>query len=205
MNIETGHATDLISEFEGPIDLLASDPPYAFGGSVGEHELSAAVAIALREAARKLRAGHWAVIFCASSWRSTNYMVEAMRGVLHPVRIATWVKPRTTTKARTTGWGWATVNVMAFRRGKDALKREPVGVDHCVRAPVKNGRRAELPPEVADWAVAPFVVPGGVMLDPFAGSGALVAASERAGMIGRGFDIDASVGSGFAPISEEPK
>lgn len=193
MQILHGHATDLITEFEGKIDLLATDPPYAFGGSVGEHELSAAVAVALREAAKLLRPGHWAVVYCASSWRSTNYMVEAMRGVLQPVRIAPWVKPSANTKAKTTGWGWSTVNVIAFRRGKDALKRAPVGFDHCVCDTVKDGRRAQLPEKVADWSVAPFVVPGGVMLDPFAGSGALCAAAERAGMTAIGFDIDETV------------
>ncbi|MEK9752551.1 MAG: hypothetical protein VW338_04980 [Rhodospirillaceae bacterium] len=193
MQIINGHAIDLVANFEGPAHLLASDPPYAFGGQVGEHELSAAVAVALREAGKKLAPGCWAVIFCAASWRSTNYMVEAMRGVLQPVRIATWVKPSTTCKARTTGWGYSSVNVIAFRRGKDGLKRQPSGVDYILADPVRSGRRAQLPPEVADWAVTPFLVPGGRMIDPFAGSGELCRASERGGMVATGFDIDPAV------------
>jgi DNA modification methylase len=55
--------------------------------------------------------------------------------------------------------------------------------------PVKNGRRAQLPQSVCDWAVAPYAVPGGTFLDPFAGSGALVQAAERAGMRATGFEI----------------
>lgn len=195
MIIETGHAVDLIDRFDEPIDLLATDPPYAFGGSGGEHELSAAVAVTLRECAYRVRSGHWAVIFCASSWRSTNYMVEAVRGILQPVRIATWVKPHATTKARVTGWAYSTVNVIAFRRGKDALKRQPLGADFCIADPVKKGRRAELPSEVADWAVKPFAVDGGVMLDPFAGSGTLCKAAELRGMCAYGFDVDPTVSS----------
>ncbi|KKM79299.1 hypothetical protein LCGC14_1351340 [marine sediment metagenome] len=190
MKIQHGHAVDLIAKFNEQIDLLASDPPYAFGGSTGEHELSAAVAIALRESARLLKPGCWCVVYCASSWRSTNYMIEAMRGILQPIRVATWCKPNAVSKARTTGWGWATVNVVAFRRGKDKLQRQPIGLDYIEAKAVKTGRRAELPSCVADWSIAPFVVPGGVILDPFAGSGALLLAGERANMTAIGFDID---------------
>ena len=52
-----------------------------------------------------------------------------------------------------------------------------------------NGRRAEMPPDVARWAVAPFAVKGGVMLDPFAGSTVLCEAAEEAGMRAVGFDL----------------
>lgn len=58
-----GDALDLIQSFTEPIDLLVTDPPYAFGGSGGEHALSATVAVVLREAARRLASGSWAVIF----------------------------------------------------------------------------------------------------------------------------------------------
>lgn len=57
------------------------------------------------------------LVMCAASWRSTAYMVEAVRGVVEPVRIATWCKPQARTKARTTGWAWASVNVIAFKKG----------------------------------------------------------------------------------------
>src|SRR4051812_15850840 len=71
-----GDALDLIQSFNPamPLDLLVTDPPYAFGGSGDEHALSATVAVVLREAAQRLRRGSWAVIFSAASWRSTAYM-----------------------------------------------------------------------------------------------------------------------------------
>jgi len=45
-----------------------------------------------------------------------------------------------------------------------------------------RGRRAQPLKAVADWAIEPFAVRGGLFLDPFAGSGALCLAAERAGM-----------------------
>lgn len=171
-------------------DLIATDPPYAFSGRGAEHEMTATVAVVLRESAQLLKPGRWMLVMCASSWRSTAYMVEALRGVLAPVRIGTWCKPIARTKTRTAGWAWASVNVVAFRSGKNG---EDVGVsdilDHITAAPVTVGRRAQLPPEVADWLVAPFAVRGGRLLDPFAGSAEILRAGERAGMESCGIEI----------------
>lgn len=170
------------------IDLLITDPPYAFGGSGDEHEISATVAVTLREAATRMNRGAWAVVFCASSWRSTQYMADAMRGILTPVRTGTWVKPQSRSKVRTPGWAWASVNVLVLRKGKSEHGCPSELLDWIEAPPVMNGRRAELPAAVADWSVAPFVVPGGLAVDPFAGSGALIDAAERAGMEGIGYE-----------------
>lgn len=186
--IRAGDSLELIlAETETP-DLIVTDPPYAFGGAGAEHELSATVAVVLRECATRLRKGSWMLVMCASSWRSTQYMVDAVRGVVDPVRVATWCKPTVRTKTRTAGWAWASVNVVAFRKGKASDPVPSALLDHITAAPVVNGRRAELPPEVADWMVSPFAIAGGVMLDPFAGSGALVAAAERHGMRAIGYE-----------------
>ncbi len=171
-------------------DLIVTDPPYAFGGSGGEHALSATVAIVLREAATRLAKGRWMLVMCASSWRSTSYMVESVRGIVEPVRIATWCKPAAKTKVETTGWKWASVNVVAFRKGKAIDDCAASDLDHILAAPLIKGRRAELPPEVAQWMVKPFAVPGGNFLDPFAGSGAIVKAAAECGMRARGYERD---------------
>lgn len=184
-----GDALDLLGQSTVAPDLIVTDLPYAFGGTGDEHAISATVAIVLREAAQRLAKGRWMLVFCASSWRSTAYMVEAVRGVVEPVRIGTWCKPAARTKTRTPGWQWASVNVVAFRKGKSEAEPAPV-LDHITAPPLVNGRRAELPPEVADWAVAPFAVPGGAFLDPFAGSGALLCAAERAGMLATGYEAN---------------
>lgn len=189
-DIRQGHALDLIAAFDGEADLIATDPPYALSGEGAEHALSATVATALRESAYRLRKGGWAIVFAASSWRSTYYVVESVRGVLEPIRIGTWLKPVTRTKVRTPGWAWASVNVIAFRRPGAPGVGEPSDLlDYVIAAPEMNGRRAQLPPQVAKWAVAPFAVAGGVMLDPFAGSTVLCQAAEEAGMRAVGFDL----------------
>lgn len=193
--IRRGHALDLIEGIEKKsLDLLATDPPYAFGGSGGEHALSATVATVLREGAYRLKPGAWAVVFCASSWRSTFYMVEAVRGLLEPVRIGTWAKPVVQTKVRTPGWAWATVNVLVMRRpgGDRGLYKAPDEAlpDFIVEPVVRVGRRAQLPEAVARWAVQPYTLDRGNMLDPFAGSGALLRAASDAGMYALGFEIE---------------
>lgn len=170
-------------------DLIATDPPYAFSGNGAEHEMTATVAIVLRESAKLLKPGGWMLVMCASSWRSTAYMVEALRGVLIPVRIATWCKLAARTKVRTVGWQWTSVNVLAFRNGKSATLPATEVLDHITAEPVVKGRRAQLPAIVADWMIAPFAVPGGKMLDPFAGSGELVRSADRAGMHATGCEL----------------
>lgn len=203
MDIRQGHALDLIEQLEESPDLVVTDPPYAFGGSGDEHALSATVATVLRESARRLKSGGWMLVMCASSWRSTSYMVESVRGIVEPVRIATWCKPAARTKVKTAGWEWASVNVVAFKKGKPE-KRHPafhdssVGLDHITAAPVVKGRRAELPPEVAAWMVRPFASHGGLLLDPFAGSGAILRAGESFGMRVIGFEKSPGVSAEVA-------
>ncbi len=184
-----GHALDLIEHLEESPDLIATDPPYAFGGSGDEHAISATVATVLRESARRLKKGRWMLVMCAASWRSTSYMVESVRGVVEPVRIATWCKPVARTKVKTTGWAWASVNVIAFIKGRALDLDSAPSLDHITAAPVVVGRRAQLPERVATWMVRPYAVPGGVMLDPFAGSGALLSAAEASGMRAIGYDL----------------
>lgn len=194
VEIVTGHALDLI-ELVPSYSLLVTDPPYAFGNQgTTEHAISATVATVLREAAHRLLPGCWAVVFAASSWRSTAYMIEATRGILEPVRFGTWAKPAARSKVRTPGWAWASVNVILLRRpGKNPPGEPQPSLDYIVEPPVMNGRRAELPQVVADWAVWPFVKPGALALDPFAGTGKLLKAAAASGMAALGFDQDPDV------------
>lgn len=195
--IKRGDSLDLILAETSTPDLIVTDPPYAFGGSGNEHALSATVAIVLRESAAKLAKGRWMIVACASSWRSTAYMVESVRGIVDPIRIATWCKPTARTKVETSGWKWASVNIIAFRKGKALSDHPAADLDHITAAPVTKGRRAELPPDVAAWMVKPFAVPGGLLLDPFAGSGSILKAGLDCGMRVIGYDIN--------PPSEDAK
>jgi hypothetical protein len=201
VELRQGHALDLIRDVPPGLHLIATDPPYAFDGHGAEHALGAVVANVLRESAYRLCKGGWAVIFAASSWRSTFYMVESMRGILEPVRLGTWAKPSSRTKVRTPGWAWASVNVVVLRKpGAPGLGGASELLDYVVAPPLINGRRAELPAVVAEWAVAPFAVPGGRMLDPFAGSGALCHAAALAGMDALGLDERPEMTQTAAPL-----
>jgi DNA modification methylase len=185
--IETidGDALTTLMEWNGErrFDLIATDPPYSFSGMGAEHAVTATIAVVLREAAKLLKPGCWFLAMCASSWRSQAYVVEAVRGVLAPVRTLTWCKPAARTKTRTAGPLWASVSVVVCRKGKsDQVWPSSRELDHITAAPLRNGRRSELPAEVATWMVAPYAIEGGALLDPFAGSGAILRAGERAGM-----------------------
>lgn len=186
-----GHAVDLLADWDRDLDLVVTDPPYAFGGSGAEHALSATVAVVLRETAKRLKRGCWLVCLSATSWRSINYVVEACRNVVEPVRIATWTKPTCRTKVQPIGWSYASVAAIALRKGpkNDPRLVKSQHLDHIEAPPVVDGRRAQLPEVVARWAVDPFVIPEGVFLDPFAGSGALPQAAAKCGMESHGFDI----------------
>ena len=89
---------------------------------------------------------------------------------------------------RDSGWRWASVSVIAFKKGKAEYVGQSELLDHITAAPVANGRRAELPFEVALWMVKPFAVPNGVCLDPFAGSGIILQAAEECGMQAIGYE-----------------
>ena len=183
-----GDALDLCHALTERPHLVVTDPPYAFGGEGDEHAISATVAIVLREMAKRLATGGWFVVMCAASLRSEGYMTESIRGCgLTPVRRGTWIKPESRTKVQTTGWAWASVSVLVFRKGK----AKGVGVDALdwVEAPaLRVGRRAQIPEQVADWMVAPWCAPGLLAVDPFAGSGALLTAATRSGMHAVGFE-----------------
>lgn len=182
-----GDALDLSTTMLETPDIIVTDPPYALRGDGDEHAISATVAIVLRETSSRLKRGGWMLVMCASSWRSQAYMVESVRGIVEPVRTLTWCKPSARTKAKTSGPAFASVQVIAFKKGKSAV--EPADIlDHITAPPVTNGRRAELPPDVADWVVRAYGRPGDLLLDPFAGSGAILQAAERAGLRAIGFD-----------------
>lgn len=98
-SILRGDALELIAGWERELDLVVTDPPYAFSGSGAEHAISATVAVVLRETALRLKTGGWMVVFAASSWRSTAYMDQGLNvwlevGVSQCDRPSTGQEPR---------------------------------------------------------------------------------------------------------------
>lgn len=187
IELRKGDSLDLITAMTETPDIIVTDPPYALRGDGDEHAISATVAIVLREAAQRLRKGGWMLVMCASSWRSQAYMVESVRGIVEPVRTLTWCKPVARTRAKTSGPAFASVQVLVFKKGKSMVPPAAL-LDHITAEPVTKGRRAELPRAVAEWMVAGYGQPRELLLDPFAGSGAILTAAEWCGLRAIGFE-----------------
>jgi hypothetical protein len=188
IDIRHGDALDLLLEENGKFALIATDPPYTMGGTGDEHRVTATVAVVLRECAQRVMPGGHLIVMCASSWRSISYMVESVRNVIDPVRVGTWCKPQSKTKVKTAGWSWASASVIVFRKGSAITNARCATLDHVLCEPTQKQRRAQLPADVARWMVEPYVVEGERMLDPFAGSGAIVQAATELGMRAHGYE-----------------
>lgn len=179
-----GNAAELVNRWLPPFDLVVTDPPYAMGGVDGEWRLTAEVAIALRDAAKIVKRRDGAmVVLAASSGRSVEFMSSAVGLPLK--RILTWHRPDARTAARS-GWRFDTVLALVFG------KVPPEGGSSSFissSSPKPSGHKAEIPDDVADWLLAPFAAPR-ITLDPFCGSGALLAAAQRRGHAVIGLDTD---------------
>lgn len=183
---------DVLAEI-GPVDLVLTDPPYAIGGSRNEWRVTASVAIGLNMAARTVRKGGALLAFTTSSGRGISYTLSAVGNTLPFNRVLTWHK--SFIRSRVAGpWRWDTVQILAF--GRASFGRPQYSSVFTSSGPSTTkalggtGHPAELPDGIADWLYRPFAETAEVVLDPFLGTGQLLAPAVRAGKRAIGIELE---------------
>ena len=188
ISIFLGDAREVLDDI-GPVDLVITDPPYAVGAGNGEWAATAAVAIALHQAARLVRKGGALLAFSTTSGRGMEFTRGAVGKALPFNRVLIWHK--TDSHSRVAGpWQWDAVAIMAFGRASFGDADASSVFSSAARFQHVTNHRAELPEAIADWLYRPFVATAPLLLDPFMGSGTLLLPAVRRGLPVIGIEID---------------
>ena len=160
------------------VGLVLTDPPYAIGAGRGEWSATAAVAIGLHEAAKRVLKTGSMVTFTTTSGRGIEFTQGAVASKLAFNRLLVWAKTDGVSRA-VSPWKWDAVAILLFGRAPSTR----VGASSIHTTPAKydrpSGHPAELPDGLAEWLYAPFDQPGLVTVDPFMGTGRLLEAAAR--------------------------
>jgi DNA modification methylase len=170
--------------------LVVTDPPYAIGAGRGEWAATAAVAIGLYEAAKKVSDDGAMLAFSTSSGRGIQYTLGAVGKTLPFNRLMVWHKPEGTSKAAGP-FKWDLVSILGFGRCTFGLADRSSLI---AAAEPRKGREhtSQVPYDVANWLYGPFSsgatdVP---VIDPFVGSGRLLMPAAHAGHRVIGIDVE---------------
>jgi 16S rRNA G966 N2-methylase RsmD len=183
VTIYHGNAAEVVPALAVQADLVVTDPPYAPGAARSEWRVTAEVAIALHAAARQVPKGGAMAVLSSSSGRGVDYVRGAVGATLALNRVLVWHKAFV--RSRVAGpWRWDVVLALVFGRGswgrpEHSSVFESTGP--CSRNHLGDtGHPAELPEGLAEWLTRPFLEAGAqVLLDPFCGTGALLAPAAR--------------------------
>lgn len=186
----------LAAQPDGEATAVVYDPPYAVGSPVRGREDGAAgsvfgplsfMARTLRLSARALRPGGVVLIF--ADWRRmTDLGYVASTVGLRPTTCVAWTRKRPGTGGLLRS-AWDPILVVS-RGVPDAIDRSAVRNVIEADYPTKRRHPYEKPAEVYRHVLARVATPGGVVLDPFAGSANSRHAALSLGMRWRGCDID---------------
>jgi len=171
------------------VGLVLTDPPYAINAGRGEWSATAAVAIGLHEAAKRLPREGSMLVFTTTSGRGIEYTQGAIGGKLPFNRLLIWSKTGGRSRALSP-WRWDSVAILAFgraptgRQGESAVFTSPAVYERA------SGHPAELPEGLAEWLYAPFDREGLVTLDPFMGTGRLLEPAVARGRTVIGIDTE---------------
>jgi site-specific DNA-methyltransferase (adenine-specific) len=173
------------------VDLVLTDPPYAIGAGRGEWSATAAVAIALNEAAQRVRKDGALIAFTTTSGRGIEFTQGAIGKRLPFNRMLIWHKAGGRSRAMSP-WAWDTVAIMLFGRApKGADGQSSIYLTPPFRG--ESGHPAELPDGLAAWLYDPFdgeLPRESIVLDPFMGTGRLLEPAVRLGQKVIGIEIE---------------
>ena len=165
-------ARDVLPELP-KVGLVLTDPPYAINSGRGEWNATAAVAIGLHEAAKKLPREGALLAFSTTSGRGIEYTQGAIGGILPFNRLLIWSKTGGRSRALSP-WRWDSVAIMAFGRAPQGKQGESAVFVTPADYERPSGHPAELPEGLGEWLYAPFDKDDLVTLDPFMGTGRLL-------------------------------
>lgn len=185
ITIYHGDCREILPELP-KVPLVLTDPPYAIGAGRGEWSATAAVAIGLHEAAKRVEKGGALLAFTTTSGRGIEFTQGAIAGKLPFNRLLVWSKTDGRSRA-VSPWRWDSVAILAFGSAPDGRPN----LSSVFTTPANYHREtdhpAELPHGIADWLYAPFDCD---VLDPFMGSGRLLEPAIRAGHRAMGIELD---------------
>ncbi len=171
------------------VDLVLTDPPYALGARNGEWAATAAVAIGLNEAAKRVRAKGSMVVFTTTSGRGIEFTQGAVGRRMAFNRLLIWQKPGGRSRA-VSPWRWDTVAILLFGRAPSStIGESAVWVGPEAKHPVHP---SPLPDGLCQWIAEPFTAVDATptCLDPFCGTGALLLAARSVGYNVIGVEAD---------------
>lgn len=172
-----------------PVDLVATDPPYAFGRQRPEWRVTATIAIALSMAAAMVKPKGAMLVLGAASGRGIEYVQGAIGPTLPFNRLLVWHKQFVNSPVAGP-WRWDIVPVLAF--GKCSFGRPQFSSCHITDGQYRGddyGHPSALPPSVGTWLVRPFA-DASTVLDPFCGTGVFLDAARAAGKRAIGIEIE---------------
>lgn len=162
------------------VGLVLTDPPYAIGAGRGEWSATAAVAIGLHEAAKRVERKGALVAFTTTSGRGIEFTQGAIAGKLPFNRLLVWHKVQGRSRA-VSPWRWDAVAILLFGSAPTKRLGESSVFGTQASWELESEHPAELPTGIADWLYGPFDRAGVVVCDPFMGTGRLLEPAISAG------------------------
>ena len=207
IEFEIGDSLELVHQVEdGSIDLILTDPPYNISNQGKVNFTKAGIAevaydwppFDFEDLARfvpKLKPTGAFVCFCDNKEVTTLWDIYQRNG-MKPKQILYWFKgykglnPRRNFNSTIESAVWAVCGSDYTWNGGGNMANLYIERKHKLSWPPNNYHPTQKSLEVIEWIIGLFTTEGGLVLDPFLGSGTTLAACRRMGRDGLGFEIN---------------